>query len=89
MKMKTMNKLVKENIEDVLKPKSEEDIRDAIDGRIEEFKTMDERDVIESIADEFEIDVLSVAVDLLLNVDVRERNTAIEDVYRNYIEYGK
>jgi len=82
-----MNKLVKENVDDVLKPKSEDEIYDSIEMRIEEFKTMDEDDMIHTIADEFEIYPLDVAKAIILNTDVRARNEAVADVYRSYIDY--
>ena len=83
-----MNKLVKENVEDVLKGKSQGDIEDSIKVRLEEFKNMDEDDIIHEIADQFEMNPQDVAKAIILNTDIQARNQAIEDVFRGYIEYG-
>jgi len=81
-------KRIHEDMGDVLKGKSENEIEDAIKARLEEFKSMDEEDILDSIAHEFDgMYQLDIAKAIILNTDISARNRAIEDVYRGYVEY--
>lgn len=84
-----MKKVVRESLGDILKPKSEEDIEFSVEQRISEFETMDPKEIVDSISDEFYVGHLDVAIFILNNVDPKERSEAIEIVYRDYVDKRK
>jgi len=76
-----MNKLVKENVEDVLKPKTKEDVIDSFEERLEEIYAMDPSDQIDAISEWLEVDQYDAASFIIGNVEPKARNQAIKEIY--------
>ena len=82
-------KLVNENIEDVLKPKSEEDLEVAFQERLWAFEGMDPKEIVDAIAEEFGVGTLDVAVHILNNIEHTELHDSIKLVYNDYLRVNR
>ncbi|NMC59091.1 MAG: hypothetical protein GYA51_06880 [Candidatus Methanofastidiosa archaeon] len=82
-------KLVNENIEDVLKPKSEEDLEVAFYNRLWDFERMDPKEIVDSIAEEFGVGTLDVAIHILNNIEHTELHDSIKLVYNDYLRENR
>ena len=78
-------KLVKESINDILKPKSKDDIEISIDERLQELYEMDPSEMVESIAHEFDLNEFVVACKIIGNVEPSEVYKTIDIFYRDYL----
>ena len=81
--------LVREDINDVLKPKTEDDINDAIYLRIQELGDMEIEDMLESISEEFKLDQCAVSQMFIANIEPKERKEIIELIYNTLHEYNR
>ncbi len=90
-----MKKLVKEELKNILHPKSEDAIQDSIDERVEKLQGMEIREVIQEIYDQmtsfrhmggYDVGRLTIATKILMNVEIKERNDAIKIVFKDYME---
>jgi hypothetical protein len=80
-------KLVREDLNSVLKPKSEEDIEIAITERLQELYEMDPSEMIESLSDEFNIGERTIASLIIGNIEPDKRYEGIDAAYKQLIEY--
>lgn len=89
--MTTMNKLVRENMEDVLKPKSKSDIKDSTAERIRDLQDMDVDDMVEAMVQDFAsygpIEEDEVMRTIIMNIEVPDRKQIIKEVYLTFVEY--
>lgn len=82
-------KLVNENIEDLLKPKSEEDLELAFQEKLWDFERMDPKEIVDSIAEEFGVGTLDVAIHILNNIEHTELHDSIKLVYNDYLRENR
>ncbi len=82
-------KLVKESVEEILKPKTREEIDLLINNRIKELKNMNVKNAVHALSVEFGYGTLDTAMRLLEHVNIREKNNALEIIYRAYLNWTK
>jgi hypothetical protein len=88
MRAKTIN----EDVRDILRPKSEEEIEKAIDKKVKELCKLDISDLVENLANQFNIDTETAASVILsttfsvVKKDVKE--DIIRTVYLDILEYA-
>jgi len=74
-------KIVRENMDDILKPKTKEESEVAMMSRLEEILEMDPSDQIDAIAQWLDVDQYEAASFIIGNIDAEARNKGIKDVF--------